>query len=92
MTFEKSIYYQEIINLINLSEFKKAKIILEDNKNQFADDYLFFTTLGYIHDHLHEYQDSELNYIKALNLNNHFYDAKFNLAVLYYKLKNYLRW
>jgi tetratricopeptide (TPR) repeat protein len=91
LTFEKSIYYQDIINLINVSEFKKAKIILEDNKNKFLDDCLFFTTLGYLHDHLQEYEDSEINYIKALHLKSNFYDAKFNLAVLYYKLKNYLK-
>lgn len=89
LTFQKSKYYQETISLINDSEFKKAKIILEDNKNKFLSDCLFFTTLAYINDQLEEYKDSESNYLKALNLDHNFYDAKFNLAALYYKLKNY---
>jgi heme oxygenase len=67
LTFQKSEYYQKIINLINESEFKKAKIILEDNKNKFLNDCLFFTTLAYINDQLEEYKDSESNYKKALD-------------------------
>lgn len=91
LTFQRSAYYQIIISLINEAEFKKAKIILEDNRNKFLDDCLFFTTLAYINDQLEEYKDSESNYIKALDLDSNFYDAKFNLAALYYKLRNYLK-
>ena len=91
MTLQNSEYYQKIINLINESEFKKAKIILEDNKNKFLNDCLFFTTLAYINDQLEEYNDSESNYKKALDLDSNFYDAKFNLAVLYCKLRDYLK-
>ena len=33
MSFQHSKYYQQVIDLINKSEFNKAKTILENNKN-----------------------------------------------------------
>ena len=91
MSFQHSKYYQQVIDLINKSEFNKAKTILENNKNEYSKDFFFYTTFGYVNDILKEYNDSEANYIRALELNNDFYDARFNLAVLYYRLKNYLK-
>ena len=91
MSFQHSKYYQQVIDLINKSEFNKAKTILENNKNEYSKDFFFYTTFGYVNDILKEYNESEANYIRALELNNDFYDARFNLAVLYYRLKNYLK-
>jgi predicted O-linked N-acetylglucosamine transferase (SPINDLY family) len=91
LSFQHSKYYQQVIDLINKSEFNKAKTILENNKNEYSKDFFFYTTFGYVNDILKEYNESEANYIRALELNNDFYDARFNLAVLYYRLKNYLK-
>ena len=87
MSFQKSKTYIETINLINKLEFVKAKNILVAIQDQSLKDFLFYSILGYLNDSLLEYEQAETNYLKSIKLNEEFFDAKFNLAALYYKQK-----
>ena len=78
------------MNLINKSEFIQAKSILEATEDQSLKDFLFYSILGYLNDSLLEYEQAETNYLKSIKLNEEFFDAKFNLAALYYKQKKLL--
>jgi protein O-GlcNAc transferase len=87
LSFQKSKTYIETINLINKLEFIKAKNILAAIQDQSLKDFLFYSILGYLNDSLLEYEQAETNYLKSIKLNEEFFDAKFNLAALYYKQK-----
>jgi tetratricopeptide (TPR) repeat protein len=87
LSFKKSKTYIETINLINKLEFIKAKNILEAIQDQSLKDFLFYSILGYLNDSLLEHEQAETNYLKSIKLNEEFFDAKFNLAALYYKQK-----
>lgn len=89
MNFKKNKIFNEIINLIKSSKFDEAKKILLSFEKQFIKDSLFYNLLGFIYDSLLDFSNAKLNYLKSLELDSNSYEAKFNLAVLFYKIKNY---
>lgn len=89
MHFQKDKIFNETINLIRLSKFDEAKKILLSFEKKFINDSLFYNLLGFVYDSLLDFSNAKPNYLKSLELDSNSYEAKFNLAVLYYKLKNY---
>ena len=76
----------EIQDLLFKKEFYllKNKLLNIDPKKK---NYIFYNILGYAYQELGELEKAEDSYIKSLDLNNNFLEAKFNLAVLFYKKK-----
>ena len=77
---------REIQDLLFRKEFYllKNKLLNTDPKKK---NYIFYNVLGYAYQELGELEKAEDNYLKSLDLNNNFLEAKFNLAVLFYKKK-----
>lgn len=77
---------REIQNLLFRKEFYllKNKLLNIDSKKK---NYIFYNILGYTYQELGELEKAEDSYLKSLDLNNNFLEAKFNLAVLFYKKK-----
>ena len=89
MHFKENKIFKEIINLIKLSRFDEAKKILLSFEKDFIKDSVFYNLLGFVYDSLLDTSNAKLNYLKSLELDANSYEAKFNLAVLFYKIKNY---
>ena len=87
MHSQKDKIFNKTINLIRLSKFDEAKKILLSFKKEFIKDSLFYNLLGFVCDSLLDFSNAKLNYLKSLELDSNSYEAKFNLAVLYYKIK-----
>lgn len=79
---------EEIINLIKEKNFilAKDKLIKFDKEK----NYHYFNVFGFVLQELGEFNDAEKNYIKSYELNKDFFEARFNLACLYFKKKSYL--
>ena len=79
---------EEILNLIKEKNFilAKDKLIKFDKEK----DYHYFNFLGFVLQELGEFNDAEKNYNKSYELNKDFFEARFNLACLYFKKKSYL--
>ena len=77
---------REIEDLLFRKEFYllKNKLLNIDTKKK---NYIFYNILGYAYQELGELEKAEVSYLKSLGLNNNFLEAKFNLAVLFYKKK-----
>lgn len=75
----------DLINSSKLIEAKKELILLED---ECSNDFAFYNIFAQICEKLGDINEAIKNYIKSLDLNNNFFESKFNLAILYYKLKN----
>ena len=77
---------REIEDLLFRKEFYllKNKLLNIDPKKK---NYIFYNILGYAYQELGELEKAEVSYLKSLGLNNNFLEAKFNLAVLFYKKK-----
>lgn len=77
---------REIQDLLFRKEFYllKNKLLNIDSKKK---NYIFYNILGYTYQELNELEKAEDSYLKSLDLNNNFLEAKFNLAVLFYKKK-----
>jgi len=84
---QKDKIFNETINLIRLSKFDEAKKILLSFEKEFINDALFYNLLGFVCDSLLDFSNAKLNYLKSLELDANSYEAKFNLAVLFYKIK-----
>jgi tetratricopeptide (TPR) repeat protein len=70
--------------------FRKEFYLLKDkllNIDPKKKNYIFYNILGYAYQELGELEKAEDSYLKSLGLNNNFLEAKFNLAVLFYKKK-----
>ena len=89
MSFQKNNKYNEVINLIKLSKFNDVITILFSIKEQYLNDPVFYNLLGFAYDSISKISDAKKNYLKSLELDASFYEAKFNLAVLNYKTHNY---
>lgn len=74
---------EEIINLIKEKNFilAKDKLIKFDKEK----NYHYFNVFGFVLQELGEFNDAEKNYIKSYELNKDFFEARFNLACLYFK-------
>lgn len=90
MSFQKNNKYNEVIDLIRLSKFDDVIKILCLLKKQYLNDPIFYNLLGFAYDSISKVEDAKKNYIKSLEFDANFYEAKFNLAVLNYKTFNYV--
>ena len=88
MSFNNTQAFRDVTNLIQNFEYKQAKELLDQNKDQFLNDGLFFSLLGYLYDCENNYVEAEKNYLKAVDIDQDLLDAKLNLAILYLKIKN----
>ena len=88
MSFKNTKAFRDVTNLIQNFKYKQAKEILDQNKDQFLNDGLFFSLLGYLYDCENNYVEAEKNYLKAVDIDQDLLDAKLNLAILYLKIKN----
>lgn len=88
MSFKNTKAFREVTNLIQNFKYKQAKELLDQNKDQFLNDGLFFSLLGYLYDCENNYVEAEKNYLKAVDIDQDLLDAKLNLAILYLKIKN----
>jgi predicted O-linked N-acetylglucosamine transferase (SPINDLY family) len=88
LSFNNTKAFRDVTNLIQNFEYKQAKELLDQNKDQFLNDGLFFSLLGYLYDCENNYVEAEKNYLKAVDIDQDLLDAKLNLAILYLKIKN----
>ena len=88
MSFNNTKAFRDITNLIQNFKYKQAKELLDQNKDQFLNDGLFFSLLGYLYDCENNYVEAEKNYLKAVDIDRDLLDAKLNLAILYLKINN----
>lgn len=88
MQLKENNKFKYILQLINSESFKEAKDELLNLENLCNDDYIFYDLLAQICEKIGLTKNAINYYEKSLFLNNDFYQAKFNLAVLYYKLNN----
>ena len=88
MSFNNTKAFRDVTNLIQNFKYKQAKELLDQNKDQFLNDGLFFSLLGYLYDCENNYVEAEKNYLKAVDIDQDLLDAKLNLAILYLKIKN----
>ena len=83
--------FNYILQLINTSKFEEAKSKLLSLEILCKDDFAFYDLLAQIFNNLNLKEDAINYYEKSLLLNNNFYQSKFNLAALYYSLKNFIK-
>jgi predicted O-linked N-acetylglucosamine transferase (SPINDLY family) len=88
LSFKNTKAFRDVTNLIQNFKYKQAKELLDQNKDQFLNDGLFFSLLGYLYDCESNYVEAEKNYLKAVDIDQALLDAKLNLAILYLKIKN----
>jgi predicted O-linked N-acetylglucosamine transferase (SPINDLY family) len=88
LSFKNTKAFRDVTNLIQNFKYKQAKELLDQNKDQFLNDGLFFSLLGYLYDCENNYVEAEKNYLKAVDIDQDLLDAKLNLAILYLKIKN----
>ena len=88
MSFKNTKAFRDVTNLIQNFKYEQAKKLLDQNKDQFLNDGLFFSLLGYLYDCENNYVEAEKNYLKAVDIDQDLLDAKLNLAILYLKIKN----
>jgi predicted O-linked N-acetylglucosamine transferase (SPINDLY family) len=88
LSFNNTKAFRDVTNLIQNFKYKQAKELLDQNKDQFLNDGLFFSLLGYLYDCENNYVEAEKNYLKAVDIDQDLLDAKLNLAILYLKIKN----
>jgi len=88
LSFNNTKAFRDVTNLIQNFKYEQAKKLLDQNKDQFLNDGLFFSLLGYLYDCENNYVEAEKNYLKAVDIDQDLLDAKLNLAILYLKIKN----
>lgn len=86
----KSLKYQEIINLININKFQEAKILLNNLDQTYKSSFNFYYLSGLIFHNMNELDDARIFYLRALELEPENEEVNFNLAILNYKQKRYL--
>lgn len=82
---------EKITTLIILERVDEAKKELEEAINNEPTNHLYYYFLGYLYDLEEEPENSIIQYKKAIELNPEYYEANYNLAVVYYnKARNIL--
>ena len=89
MSFKQTKVYKEIIDLIKIKSFDKAKEIFNNNQKQYQNDASFFSLFGYFYDFFNNYAEAKKYYLKAISLNPEIFDAQLNLAILYLKVRDF---
>ena len=81
---------KNITDLISRKDFISAKNKLLSFSEEEKDCY-YFNMLGYVNQELEDFEEAEKNYIKSLDLNKNFLEARFNQACLLVKKKLFLK-
>lgn len=81
---------KNITDLISRKDFISAKNKLLNFSEEEKDCY-YFNMLGYVNQKLEDFEEAEKNYIKSLDLNKNFLEARFNQACLLVKKKLFLK-
>jgi predicted O-linked N-acetylglucosamine transferase (SPINDLY family) len=81
---------KNITDLISRKDFISAKNKLLSFSEEEKDCY-YFNMLGYVNQELKDFEEAEKNYIKSLDLNKNFLEARFNQACLLVKKKLFLK-
>jgi len=80
--------FNKLLDLFKSSQFILAKELILEDKNRYNSDPVFYNLLGSINEQLGDIQEAEKNYLKSIKFQKNYYEARFNLGVLYYKSKN----
>lgn len=89
MLLKENKNFNKILELINSEKYKEVKDELINLENSCNDDFIFYDLLAQICEKLNLQNEAISYYEKSLFINNNFYQSKYNLAILYYKLKNF---
>ena len=89
MIFIKEKKYKEIIDLINLSKFSESLNLLKNLENLYCNDINFNNLIGFVYQHLNDFNNANNYYRKSLELDNTNFDTNFNIGILNYKKKNF---
>lgn len=89
MLLKENKNFNKILQLINSEKYKEAKDELLNLENSCNSDFTFYDLLAQICEKLNLQEEAISYYEKSLLINDNFYQSKFNLAILYYKLKNF---
>lgn len=81
---DNTLVQEKITTLIMMERVDEAKKELESAISQDPTNAQYYYFLGYLHDAQEDYDNAESNYTKAVELNPDYYDANYNLAVIYY--------
>lgn len=81
---------KNITDLISRKDFIFAKNKLLSFSEEEKDCY-YFNMLGYVNQELEDFEEAEKNYIKSLDLNKNFLEARFNHGCLLVKKKLFLK-
>lgn len=89
MLLKENKNFNKILQLINSEKYKEVKDELINLENSCNNDFIFYDLLAQICEKLNLQNEAISYYEKSLFINNNFYQSKYNLAILYYKLKNF---
>ena len=89
MLLKENKNFNKILQLINSEKYEEAKDELINLENSCNSDFIFYDLLAQICEKLNLQKEAISYYEKSLFINNDFYQSKFNLAILHYKLKNF---
>ena len=80
----KELVQEKITTLIMMERVDEAKSELETAINNDPTNSLYYYFLGYLYDFQEDYDNSIEQYKKAIELNPEYYEANYNLGVVYY--------
>jgi len=89
LTFINETKYKKIINLIDSKNFLEALNLLLELKKQYLSDIDFNNLLGFVYENLNDFNNANNYYLEALKLDNKNFQTNYNIAILFYKIKNY---
>lgn len=77
---------EKITTLIMMERVDDAKSELEAAINNDPTNHLFYYFMGYLYDYQEDPENAIIQYKKALELNPDYYEANYNLGVVYYNI------
>ncbi len=81
---DNTLIQEKITTLIIMERVDEAKKELETAISQDPTNAQYYYFLGYLYDFQEDFENAETNYVKAVELDSEYYDANYNLAVIYY--------
>lgn len=82
---DKALLYEEANIYNNKKDYKALEPLLGQLLDKSTTNPEMIFMAGNCYDHLNKYDHAESMYLQAIELNNKYYDAIFNLALLYFK-------
>ena len=79
----KDALINKLISLFNAGQIKKCLKETHRARKKYPDEPFIYNLLGVLYAHIHSYQDSVKNYLKALKLNPNYFEAYNNIGVAY---------